>query len=44
VYQEQTLPIEEYYAKQGKKREINGELDPDSVLKSILNILQKEKR
>jgi adenylate kinase len=44
VYREQTMPIEEYYAKQGKKREINGELDPDSILKSIFNILQKEKR
>jgi adenylate kinase len=44
VYQEQTMPIEEHYAKQGKIREINGEPDPDSVLKSVLNILQKRKR
>ncbi len=44
VYEEETMPIEEHYAKQGKIREINGELTPDSVLKSILNILQKQQR
>jgi adenylate kinase len=40
VYKEETLPIEEYYDKQGKLRKVNGELDPDSILKNVLNILQ----
>lgn len=40
VYKEETLPIEEYYSKQGKLRKVNGELDPDSILKNVLNILQ----
>jgi adenylate kinase len=40
VYKEETLPIEEYYEKQGKLRKVNGELDPDSILKNVLNILQ----
>ncbi len=44
VYQEETMPIEEYYARQGKLREMTGELDPDSILKNALDILQWEKR
>jgi adenylate kinase len=40
VYKEETLPIEEYYSKQGKLRKVNGELAPDSILKNVLNILQ----
>jgi adenylate kinase len=40
VYKEQTLPIEEYYTAQGKLRRVNAELDPDSILKNVLNILQ----
>lgn len=44
VYREQTTPIEEHYAKQGKLRKINGESCPDSILKNALSILQSEKR
>jgi adenylate kinase len=40
VYKKETLPIEEYYDKQGKLRRTNGELVPDSILKNVLNILQ----
>ncbi len=40
VYKEETLPIEEYYDKQGKLRKVNGELAPDSILKNVLDILQ----
>jgi adenylate kinase len=44
VYKEQTIPIEEYYDKQGKLRKIEGELDPESILKNVLNILQSKNR
>jgi adenylate kinase len=40
VYKEETLPIEEYYDKQGKLRKVNGELAPDTILKNVLNMLQ----
>lgn len=44
IYREQTIPIEEYYAKQDKLRKINGELDPDLILKNALNILQSKNK
>jgi len=40
VYKEETLPIEEYYDKQGKLRKVNGELAPDLILKNVLDMLQ----
>jgi adenylate kinase len=42
VYKAQTIPIEEYYNKQGKLRKVEGELDPDSILRNVLNILQSK--
>ncbi len=42
VYEEQTIPIEEYYDQQGKLTKVDGELDPHSVLKNVLNILQSK--
>lgn len=42
IYREQTIPIEDYYAKQDKLRKINGELDPDLILRNVLNILQSK--
>lgn len=44
VYREQTRPIEEYYNKQGKLRMVNAELDSDSILKNVLNILQSKRK
>ncbi|KPK78784.1 MAG: adenylate kinase [candidate division Zixibacteria bacterium SM23_73] len=44
VYKAQTIPIEEYYNKQGKLRKAYGELDPDSILKNVLNILQSKNK
>lgn len=44
VYKEQTIPIEEYYEKQGKLRRVDGELDPDSILKNVLDILQSKNK
>jgi len=44
VYKEQAIPIEEYYNKQGKLRKVNGELDPDSILRNVLNILQSKNK
>jgi adenylate kinase len=44
VYKEQIIPMEEYYNKQGKLRKVEGELDPDSILKSVLNILQSKNK
>jgi len=44
VYKEETLPIEEYYDKQGKLRRVNGELDPDLILKNILNMLHSKNK
>lgn len=44
VYDQQILPIEEYYNKQGKLRKVEGELDPDSILKNVLNILQSKNK
>jgi len=42
VYKDQTLPIEEYYNKQGKLRKVNGELDSGSILINVLHILQSK--
>jgi adenylate kinase len=44
VYKEETLPIEEYYDRQGKLKKVSGELDPDSILKNVLNMLQLKNR
>jgi adenylate kinase len=44
VYKEQTVPIEEYYNKQGKLRRVAGELDPGLILKNVLNILQSKNK
>jgi adenylate kinase len=44
VYKEQIIPIEKYYNKQGKLRKLNGELNPDSILKNVLNILQSKNK
>ncbi|MCK4427505.1 MAG: adenylate kinase [candidate division Zixibacteria bacterium] len=44
VYKEQIIPMEEYYNKQGKLRKVEGELDPDSILKNVLNILQSKNK
>ena len=44
VYKEQIIPIEEHYNKQGKLRKVAGELDPDSILKNVLNILQSKNK
>jgi adenylate kinase len=40
VYEEKTLPIEEYYNHQGKLIRINSEPDPNMVLKEILRAVQ----
>jgi adenylate kinase len=42
VYKQETLPVEEYYNKQGKLRNVNGELQPDRILKNVLSILESE--
>jgi adenylate kinase len=42
VYKQETLPVEEYYNKQGKLRNVNGELEPDRILKNVLSILESE--
>ncbi len=44
VYKEETLPIEEYYDKQGKLRKVNGELDPETILRNVLNMLQSKNK
>jgi adenylate kinase len=44
VYKQETLPVEEYYDKQGKLRNVNGELEPDAILKKVLNILESESK
>jgi adenylate kinase len=44
IYREQTTPIEEHYARQDKLRKINGELDPDLILRNAIAMLQSEKR
>jgi adenylate kinase len=44
VYKGETLPIEEYYNKQCKLRKVNGELDPGSILKNVLNMLQSKNK
>jgi adenylate kinase len=44
VYEEQIMPIEEHYDKQGKLRKIDGEFDPNSIRKKVLSILQSEDR
>lgn len=42
VYKEETLPIEEHYDKQGKLRQVNGELDSGLILKKVLDMLQSK--
>ena len=44
VYKQETLPVEEYYNKQGKLRNVNGELEPDGILKNVLSILESESK
>lgn len=44
VYKQETLPVEEYYNKQGKLRDVNGELEPDAILKYVFNILESESK
>ena len=44
VYKQETLPVEEYYNKQGKLRKVNGELEPDAILKNVLNMLESQSK
>jgi adenylate kinase len=44
IYKEETLPIEEYYDKQGKLIKVDGEFAADLILKNVLNILQSKNK
>jgi adenylate kinase family enzyme len=41
VYRQETLPLEEYYQRQGKLIRINGELEAEVRLKEVLKALGK---
>lgn len=43
VYQQDTLPVKNYYASSGKYVEINGNQTPDQVFEDICNVLEKVK-
>jgi adenylate kinase len=40
-YEQETLPLTDYYRQQGRLRVINGEQDPNAITEQVINVVEK---